>query len=125
MTADLLPPPEAQLITAMREKPPRMSMRQAALQAGISETRWRQLEAGARDFRGVKYAEPPGPAQTIARMAFVVGATPEQLTAAGRADAAAELEAMAESVEHAPPFTGAQRRALAGRVRRDKDDLGT
>ncbi len=123
MVTDLAPPPEARLITEMREKPPRMSMRQAAREAGISETRWRQLEAGVRDFRGVKYAEPPGPAQTIARMALAVGATPAQLTEAGRPDAAAELEAMAESVEHAPPFTGAQRRALAGRVRRDKNGL--
>jgi hypothetical protein len=100
-----------------------MSMRQAAREAGMSETRWRQLEAGTRDFRGVKYAEPPGPAQTIARMAFVVGATPAQLAERGRPDAAAELEAMAESVEHAGAFTQHQAAALAERVRRDKRDL--
>ena len=113
MVTDLLPPPEAQLIAEMREKPPRMSMREAARAARISDARWRQIEHGVRYFRGIPYPE-IGPAQTIARMAHAVGVTAAQLTEAGRADAAAELEAMAESAEHAPPFTGAQRRALAG-----------
>jgi len=122
MTADLLPPPEALLIAGLRERPPRMSMREAARRAQMSDARWRQIEHGVRYFRGVPYPE-TGPAQAIARMAHAVGATPEQLADAGRPDAAAELEAMAESVEHAPPFTGAQRRALAARVRRDSSDL--
>ncbi len=119
MTADIAPPPEARLITEMREKPPHMSMSEAARRSGISLTRWRQLENGFRHFGGGTYPE-TGPAQTIARMAFTVGVTPDQLTGAGRADAAAELEALAEQVEHAEVFTGRQAKALAERVRRDK-----
>ena len=122
MTAAPLPPPEALLITELREKPPRMSMRAAAAAARISEARWRQIEHGIRYFRGVPYPE-AGPAQTIARMAHAVGATPEQLSAAGREDAAAELEAIARSVEGTPPLTAGQRRGLADRIRHDKRDL--
>lgn len=117
------PPPEATLIAQLREKPPRMSMSEAARQAGMSLTRWRQLEHGFRTFRGAYYAE-TGPAQTIARMALVVGATPRQLTDAGRADAAAELEAMAGQVEDTTAFTRRQRSALADRVRREIPDEG-
>jgi transcriptional regulator with XRE-family HTH domain len=118
MNADVLPPPEARLITEMREKPPRMSMSEAARRAGISLTRWRQLENGFRPFRGTSYPE-TGPAQTIAKMARVVGVTPRQLTDAGRPDAAAELEAMARQVEVTGAFTRGQREGLARRVRRD------
>lgn len=121
MSTAVLPPPEAQLIAGLREKPPRMSMSQAARRAGISPTRWRQLENGFVPIRGTNYPE-TGPAQTIARMALVVGATPQQLTDAGRADAAAELEAMAEQVEHTGAFTSRQRAGLAQRVRRDAPD---
>lgn len=61
--------------------------------AGISETRWRQIESGVRHFRGQVFPE-RGPDPTVARMARVVGVTPEQLTARGRPGAAAELEAL-------------------------------
>lgn len=57
MTAAIRPPPEARLITEMREKPPRMSMREAALDTGISPTHWRQVETGVRRFRGQDYEE--------------------------------------------------------------------
>jgi len=113
-------PPEAVLIRQMRDRPPKMSRYEAARIAGISESRWRMIETGTRWFRGQPLEEPPAPAQTIARMAWAVGATPEQLTAAGRKDAAEELEAIAEQVEHTGTFTGRQAKALARRVRRDK-----
>ncbi len=119
MSTDLHPPPEARLIAELRAKPPRMSMSEAARRADISLTRWRQLENGYRPFKGVNYPE-TGPAQTIAKMAMVVGATPQQLADAGRADAAGELEAMAAQVEHTDVFTAKQRAGLASRVRRDK-----
>lgn len=95
-----------------------MSMTEAARRSGISPTRWRQLENGFRPFKGTNYPE-VGPAQTIARMAHVVGVTPRQLTEAGRPDAAAELEAMAQQVEVTDVFTKRQRDGLAARVRRD------
>lgn len=93
MTTTPEPPPEAVLIAGMRERPPRQSIRAAATAAGISEGRWRQIEHGVRRFRGTAYPE-RGPAPTIAKMARAVGAVPEQLAAAGRPDAAAELEAL-------------------------------
>lgn len=112
-------PPEGKLIRELREKPPRMSIRKAADLAEISESRWRQIESGVRWFRGEPYEERQTPAQTVAKMARAVGATAQQLTDAGRADAAAELEAMAQQVEVTEVFTKGQREGLAGRVRRD------
>ena len=70
-----------------------MSIRQAAGLARMSETRWRQIESGVRHFRGQAFPE-RGPDPTVARMAAVAGVTPEQLTAAGRPGAAAELAAL-------------------------------
>ncbi len=87
------PPPEAVLIAGRRESPPRMSMSEAARRAGISDTRWRQIEKGSRPFRGGYYPE-AAPAELLARMAQVVGVTAEELAACGRADAAAELAAL-------------------------------
>lgn len=113
-------PPEALLIRRLRDQPPKMSRYEAASIAGISESRFRMIETGVRWFRGQPLEEPPAPAQTIARMAWAVGATPAQLSDAGRGDAAAELEAIAEQVESTGAFTGRQAKALARRVRRDK-----
>jgi hypothetical protein len=72
VTADVTVPPEALLIARMRQRAPRISMSEAARRSGISLTRWRQIENGFRPERGVRYRE-TGPAQTIARMAAVVG----------------------------------------------------
>lgn len=118
MAAAAIPPPEALLITRMREKPPRISMAEAARRSGLSPTRWRQIENGFRPERGTRYPE-TGPAQTIAKMALAVGATPAQLTEAGRADAAAELEVMIADAEGAGILNGRQATALSARVRRD------
>ena len=109
------PPPEAQLIAELREKPPKMSQGEAARRAGISPTRWRQIEYGVRHFRGDVYPEPPAPAAILAKMAHAVGATPEQLTERGRADAAGELAALLAS----PAFDGRQERFLTARALRD------
>ena len=124
MTTDLLPPPEAQLIRQLREAPPKMSKRQAAHAAGMSEAWWRSLENGYKHFRGTPYPE-RGNAQAIAKMARAVGATPQQLVAAGREDAAAELVAMlAEGLDLAdsPKLTDAQRRLLNEQLYRDVPD---
>lgn len=84
------PPPEARLIReALRRA--RLSAREAARRAGISETRWRQIANGYQDVgRGVRVPT-TGPAETLARMAQVAGVTADQLREAGRADAADEL----------------------------------
>lgn len=87
------PPPEAVLIARKREEAPRMSIRAAAEQAGISETRWRQIESGRRMFQGKPWPE-RAPAAILARMARVVSVTATELEKAGRPDAAAELDAL-------------------------------
>jgi transcriptional regulator with XRE-family HTH domain len=118
VTADVTVPPEALLIARMRQKAPRISMSEAARRSGLSLTRWRQIENGFRPERGTRYRE-VGPAQTIAKMALAVGVTPAQLTEAGRADAAAELEVMITAAEDSGILNGRQASALAARVRRD------
>ena len=87
------PPPYAQLIAAARLAPPKMTIIEAARRAGISDTRWSQLENGYRMNRG--HAEPEwAPADTLAAMARAVGVTAGQLADAGRQDAAGELDAL-------------------------------
>ena len=68
-----------------------MSIRQAAKRAGISYGRWRQITSGYQNVSPGSYATVRGPAATVARMARVVGLTPEDLHSAGREDAADAL----------------------------------
>ena len=93
MTALPQPPPEAALIRTAREAPPHLPIRQAAHLAGISESRWRQLEAGGKPYRG-RWEPEIASAGTLARMARAVGVTDAQLTLAGRGDAAGELSVL-------------------------------
>ncbi len=113
------PPPEAVLISDLRNRAPGMSRRQAADAAGISHTHWRNIENGYRMFQGRPYAE-NGTAQMVARMAFVVGAEPGDLAERGRADAAAELEVLLADVE-AGPWTERQRKRLRRSINRDSN----
>ncbi|MBT3164044.1 helix-turn-helix transcriptional regulator [Streptomyces sp. Vc74B-19] len=84
------PPPEAALIKeALRRA--RLSAREAARRAGISETRWRQIANGYQDVGKGMRVPTTGPADTLARMAQVAGVTADQLRQAGRDDAADEL----------------------------------
>jgi hypothetical protein len=88
------PPPWGALITAALSRG-RISAREAARQAGISEGRWRQISGGYQVVSAGVYAPVRGPAPTLARMAAVAGVTPQELRTAGRADAAHLLEAQA------------------------------
>jgi transcriptional regulator with XRE-family HTH domain len=81
------PPAWGVLITAAL-RAAGMSAREAARRAGISEGRWRQIASGYQVVSPGAYAQVRGPAATLARMATVAGVTPEQLTSAGRDDAA-------------------------------------
>ena len=84
--------PEGELIAAALEAhTPRLSARKAADLAGMSDGRWRQIVNGYQNAGAGNYIPVKAPADTIARMADVVGVTPEQLMAAGRGDAAQEL----------------------------------
>jgi transcriptional regulator with XRE-family HTH domain len=105
------PPPEAVLIKELREKPPHMSQREAADQAGISHSHWRQIESGERRYTGIRYVK------TAARMARVVGGTPDEFRRIGRGDIAGELEVLLMEID-VGPFTGNQKRTLQNEARR-------
>lgn len=97
------PPPEAQLIERLRESArPKMSVRKAAAAAGISEGRWRQIIKGFNQVSAEVRVPSSAPAETLARMARVVGATPEQLREVGRQDAAEYLEEIAAATKGGP-----------------------
>lgn len=106
-------PPEIQLIEDHRRAA--MSVRNAASLAGLSESRWRQLEAGGREVRGTWLAEEP-PARTLARMAWAVGVKPAELREAGRPDAAGVLEELTPEYEAEADVAEAER--LVSAVRR-------
>jgi transcriptional regulator with XRE-family HTH domain len=92
MTQRPAPPPWGVLVTRARVRA-KLSAREAARRAGISEGRWRQIASGYQVVSAGVYAPVHGPAATLARMAAVVGVTPAQLRKAGRPDAARALAA--------------------------------
>ncbi|TDD54529.1 hypothetical protein E1286_04890 [Nonomuraea terrae] len=97
------PPPEGALIKdALTKKG--LSARAAATATGISEGRWRQIVSGYQIVSAGTYAPVRGPKDTVARMADVVGLTPEDLEKAGRSDAAEELRAIREAKEASAPL---------------------
>ncbi|MFE3033095.1 helix-turn-helix domain-containing protein [Streptomyces canus] len=90
------PPAEAALIKeALRRA--RLSGREAARRAGLSETRWRQIVNGYQDVGGVRIPV-TAPDETLVRMAQVVSLDSDQLRQAGRQTAAELLDELA-----APP----------------------
>lgn len=124
-------PPEAQLIHRLREDMfPAVSMREAARRAGFSVATWSQIEQGHRKVTSSLTIPITGTAEKVARMALVVGATPEQLREAGRDDAARDLQKlidagpdpgdqMVEKIRQSRDFTERQKQALIEMVRRE------
>lgn len=98
--------PEGALIAAALKRS-RTSQRKAAARVGISENRFRAIVHGYQTVSAGTYAPVRGPAETVARMAHVVGVTPEQLEEAGRADAADELRTILDAFGEPP---GAEKR---------------
>jgi transcriptional regulator with XRE-family HTH domain len=110
MTAKPEPQPEGKLIMDARKRA-RLSGREAARRAGISEGRWRQIVNGYMVVTKGVYSPVVGaPADTVARMAQSVDVAPEELEEAGRADAAEELRRL-----------NAGAREAAGRAHDDLD----
>ena len=95
MTAQLNPPAEAELIRQRREAAdPPMSRRRAAAKAGISPSQWSDIERGHKQAGSGVTVPVQATAETLARMARIVGVTASELTAAGRQDAAQALNAL-------------------------------
>lgn len=125
------PPPEARLITELREGAfPALSMREAARRAGMSASLWTQYEQGYRKVTPAVTIAIKATADKLAGMALVVGATPEQLRESGRGDAAAILQKLVdagpdpkaqvvEKIRQSRDFTERQKRALIELVLRD------
>lgn len=94
MSTQPQPPADALLIRQRRETAvPSMSRRQAAVKAGISPSQWSDIERGSKMAGQGTVVPIRATAETLARMARVVGATVDELAAAGRADAADLLQA--------------------------------
>lgn len=94
-------PPEGRLIRDAVKRSG-VSMRKTALEAGLSDTRLRQIVNGYQPAGG-QYIPVVAPAETIARIATVVGVGYQQLVAAGRQDAAdvlAELSRVRSVRQH-------------------------
>jgi transcriptional regulator with XRE-family HTH domain len=86
------PPPEADLIRRRREAAvPPLSRRQAAARAGISPSQWSDVERGSKRAGPGIVIPVQATAETLAKMATAVGAGADELAAAGRDDAAAQL----------------------------------
>jgi transcriptional regulator with XRE-family HTH domain len=86
------PPPEAALIRSHREAlTPPMSRRQAAAKAGISPSQWSDIERGTKKAGPGITVPVRATAETLAKMAHIVGASAAELASAGRGDAAREL----------------------------------
>jgi hypothetical protein len=68
-----------------------LSARALAANAGMSDTRWRQVIRGWQPGANGTQVEARASAVTLARMALAVGVTVEQLAEVGREDAAQQL----------------------------------
>lgn len=101
-------PPEAVLLRRAREssRPRKVSMREAARLAGVSETTWRHAEAGSEP-RGQHRIPYRVTDSTLARMASAVGVTPDQLRGARRPEVAALVEVMAQQASSPAPVVPA------------------
>lgn len=111
------------------DRVPHLSMREAARRAGISSPWWRVLETGIRRVKGQNFAEKAN-AETLARMASVVGVVPAELVEAGRPDAAAKLailleagpspaDRMAEAIQRSRDLSADQKAYLTSLLERD------
>jgi transcriptional regulator with XRE-family HTH domain len=107
MSAHPEPPQEADLVRQRREAAvPDLSRRQAAAKAGISPSQWSDVERGHKRAGTGVTVPVRATAETLARMARVVGASAADLAAVGREDAARQLQAFEQQ-------RGLQRRLTA------------
>lgn len=95
MSIKIASPAEAELIRQHRETGnPGLSRRQAAAKAGISASQWSDVERGHKKAGGGVIVPVQATAETLARMARVVGVSADDLAATGREDAADQLRTL-------------------------------
>jgi transcriptional regulator with XRE-family HTH domain len=83
------PPPEGALLHRARESA-EITIADAAKSAGITDTRWSQIERGHERRKGMDVPA-RAKAGTLARMARAIGIPPERLESEGRRPDAAEI----------------------------------
>ncbi|MEE2041825.1 helix-turn-helix transcriptional regulator [Nocardiopsis tropica] len=97
--------PAGELIETARERL-RLSQNAAAREIGISGTRWRQIVKGSGSSEGSRVSVRGG-AETVARMARLVGVTAEAMEDAGRPDVARKIaDADPQPASAAPSWDG-------------------
>lgn len=119
-------PPEGRLISASLKRTG-LSARKAADLAGISEGRWRQIVNGYQTPSAGVHIQVSGPADTVARMARVVGVTRAELINAGREDAADALQDMELDEEYGDRTTEqllAESEEIAGEIKKILEKKG-
>lgn len=107
--------PEGALIEAALKRAPKMSYRQLAQLANLSEGRVRQIINGYQSQAG-QILTIVGPAGTVARMAEVAGVTPEEMEAAGRGDAAQSMRASVKLAASDLPALGPDKAELRSQL---------
>ena len=117
------PPPEASLIRRAREAAvPPLSRRQAAARAGISPSQWSDVERGSKRAGPGIVIPVQATAETLAKMAAAIGATADQLAAAGRDDAADQLRSATRQQQLGERLAGIPGLGfLAGQARPEAD----
>jgi len=123
------PTAAGRLIKLAREgHPERLSIREAARRANISETRWRHVENGFESRGPVKIPVNPSP-RLLARMAEAVGLSPERLRPADEeaADILEEIyshEAPALTYDDVPHYGDPRLESFRNKAEADKLDAG-
>lgn len=92
------PGADARLIAYARQNHvPPLSIRAAAKKAGISESRWRQIEKGYSAISANRFTEAVAPDLTLASMAMAVGLDGDDLRGVDRGGAARIIDAQREA----------------------------
>src|ERR1700727_365077 len=98
MTALPQPPAEAELIRTRRESL-FMSMRQAAIGAGISPTAWAEVETARKKVAPGVEIPRKGTPKIVSQMALFLKIAPGEMRDRGRGDVADYMEAILRTVE--------------------------
>lgn len=110
------PPPEAELIRTRREAR-FLSVRQAAIGAGISPSAWTEVETARKKVAPGIEIYRKGTTRIVAMIARFLNITPGELSERDRADVAAYLTRIGD-----PRLSGRQKDRLEERFRRDNSD---
>jgi len=101
---------------------PPLSRRQAAARAGISPSQWSDVERGSKRAGPGIVIPVQATAETLAKMAAAIGATADQLAAAGRDDAADQLRSATRQQQLGERLAGIPGLGfLAGQARPEAD----